>query len=106
MFAVPLSQKTRIGIIVNSLRKAADNQELTSLAKVLIKQWKKLLEAEKSEWPCVSGGWSLAVGELSVENRAAGGRWSRGGCRLRWRCLTCSAFIGIARSKTAAWGGV
>ncbi|XP_071116977.1 transcription elongation factor S-II-like [Haliotis cracherodii] len=36
-------QKTRIGMIVNNFRKATSNDEVVSLAKTLIKNWKKLL---------------------------------------------------------------
>lgn len=36
-------QKTRIGMTVNNFRKATSNDEVVSLAKTLIKNWKKLL---------------------------------------------------------------
>ncbi|KAL8566780.1 hypothetical protein ACOMHN_005731 [Nucella lapillus] len=39
-------QKTRIGMTVNSLRKASTNEEVISLSKTLIKNWKKLLPAD------------------------------------------------------------
>ncbi|XP_005107044.1 transcription elongation factor S-II [Aplysia californica] len=39
-------QKTRIGMTVNNLRKASNNDEVVSLAKTLIKNWKKLLPAD------------------------------------------------------------
>ncbi|XP_059173549.1 transcription elongation factor S-II-like [Physella acuta] len=39
-------QKTRIGMTVNNLRKASSNDEVVTLAKTLIKNWKKLLPAE------------------------------------------------------------
>ncbi|KAF7488429.1 Transcription elongation factor A protein 1 [Sarcoptes scabiei] len=38
-----LIQKTRIGKIVNNLRKSIDDDEVSSLSKSLIKSWKKLL---------------------------------------------------------------
>uniref|UniRef100_A0A0B7A4L6 TFIIS N-terminal domain-containing protein n=1 Tax=Arion vulgaris TaxID=1028688 RepID=A0A0B7A4L6_9EUPU len=39
-------QKTRIGMVVNNLRKASSNDEVVTLAKTLIKNWKKLLPAD------------------------------------------------------------
>lgn len=41
-------QKTRIGMTVNNLRKASSNDEVISLSKTLIKNWKKLLPADGS----------------------------------------------------------
>lgn len=37
------SQSTRIGMSVNAIRKQSTDEEVTSLAKSLIKSWKKLL---------------------------------------------------------------
>ncbi|XP_041358271.1 transcription elongation factor S-II-like [Gigantopelta aegis] len=42
-------QKTRIGMAVNNLRKASSNDEVISLAKNLIKLWKKLLPGETTQ---------------------------------------------------------
>ena len=39
-------QKTRIGITVNSFRKTASDDEISSLAKALIRMWKKLVPGE------------------------------------------------------------
>jgi len=39
-------QRTRIGMTVNNLRKASKDEEVITLAKTLIKNWKKLLPAE------------------------------------------------------------
>lgn len=41
-----LLQSTRIGMSVNAIRKQSTDEEVTSLAKSLIKSWKKLLDAE------------------------------------------------------------
>ena len=41
--SVSFKQKTRIGMTVNNFRKASSNDEAVSLAKSLIKSWKKLL---------------------------------------------------------------
>ncbi|XP_008332706.1 transcription elongation factor A protein 1 [Cynoglossus semilaevis] len=41
-----LLQSTRIGMSVNAIRKQSTDDEVTSLAKSLIKSWKKLLDAE------------------------------------------------------------
>ncbi|KAK7476059.1 hypothetical protein BaRGS_00032686 [Batillaria attramentaria] len=41
-------QKTRIGMTVNNLRKASSHDEVISLSKTLIKNWKKLLPADGS----------------------------------------------------------
>ncbi|XP_053210457.1 transcription elongation factor A protein 1-like [Panonychus citri] len=40
-------QRTRIGMAVNNLRKNCSNEEVISLAKSLIRSWKKLLEVSK-----------------------------------------------------------
>ena len=40
-------QTTRIGMTVNNFRKASSNEEVISLAKSLIKSWKKLLPEGK-----------------------------------------------------------
>ncbi|TWW79425.1 Transcription elongation factor A protein 3 [Takifugu flavidus] len=42
-----LLQDTRIGVSVNSIRKHCTDEEVIALAKVLIKDWKRLLDAEK-----------------------------------------------------------
>ncbi|CAD7672022.1 unnamed protein product [Nyctereutes procyonoides] len=42
-----LLQSTRIGMSVNAIRKQSTDEEVTSLAKSLIKSWKKLLETER-----------------------------------------------------------
>jgi len=41
-----LLQSTRIGMSVNAIRKQSTDEEVTSLAKSLIKSWKKLLDGE------------------------------------------------------------
>ncbi|KAK8776053.1 hypothetical protein V5799_030605 [Amblyomma americanum] len=41
-------QRTRIGMTVNSLRKSSSDEEVITLAKVLIKSWKKLLSGTPS----------------------------------------------------------
>ncbi|ELK25814.1 Transcription elongation factor A protein 2 [Myotis davidii] len=38
-----LLQSTRVGMSVNALRKQSSDEEVTALAKSLIKSWKKLL---------------------------------------------------------------
>ncbi|XP_061772087.1 transcription elongation factor A protein 3 isoform X6 [Nerophis ophidion] len=42
---VKLLQETRIGMSVNSIRKHCPDEEVIALAKVLIKEWKRLLDA-------------------------------------------------------------
>lgn len=42
------SQSTRIGMSVNAIRKQSTDEEVTSLAKSLIKSWKKLLGKQTS----------------------------------------------------------
>ncbi|XP_051577884.1 transcription elongation factor A protein 3 isoform X9 [Myxocyprinus asiaticus] len=47
-----LLQDTRIGMSVNGIRKHCTDEDVVNLAKILIKNWKKLLEsAQKSERP-------------------------------------------------------
>ncbi|CAL9706001.1 unnamed protein product [Knipowitschia caucasica] len=43
-----LLQETRIGMSVNSIRKHCTDEEAIALAKTLIKDWKRLLEAENN----------------------------------------------------------
>lgn len=43
IFLVIALQSTRIGMSVNAIRKQSTDEEVTSLAKSLIKSWKKLL---------------------------------------------------------------
>uniref|UniRef100_A0A672ZN27 Transcription elongation factor A (SII), 3 n=1 Tax=Sphaeramia orbicularis TaxID=375764 RepID=A0A672ZN27_9TELE len=43
-----LLQETRIGMSVNGIRKHCTDEEVIALAKVLIKDWKRLLDSEKS----------------------------------------------------------
>jgi len=42
-------QKTRIGMTVNVVRKATNKEDIQTLAKTLIKSWKKLLDTEDKE---------------------------------------------------------
>ncbi|XP_077126611.1 transcription elongation factor A protein 1 isoform X1 [Ranitomeya variabilis] len=44
-----LLQSTRIGMSVNAIRKQSSDDDVTSLAKSLIKSWKKLLDGPSSE---------------------------------------------------------
>ncbi|RUS83339.1 hypothetical protein EGW08_008886 [Elysia chlorotica] len=44
-------QKTRIGMTVNNLRKASNNDEVMGLSKTLIKNWKKLLSNDSPGVP-------------------------------------------------------
>lgn len=44
-----LLQSTRIGMSVNAIRKQSTDEEVTSLAKSLIKSWKKLLDGSSAE---------------------------------------------------------
>lgn len=43
MYISGFLQSTRIGMSVNAIRKQSTDEEVTSLAKSLIKSWKKLL---------------------------------------------------------------
>ncbi|KAL7984309.1 hypothetical protein Chor_002879 [Crotalus horridus] len=44
-----LLQSTRIGMSVNAIRKQSTDEEITSLAKSLIKSWKKLLDGPSND---------------------------------------------------------
>ncbi|KAJ7304246.1 hypothetical protein JRQ81_011784 [Phrynocephalus forsythii] len=46
---VQLLQSTRIGVAVNAIRKHCLEEEVVTLAKILIKNWKKLLESSKRQ---------------------------------------------------------
>nr|XP_060640233.1 transcription elongation factor A protein 3 isoform X1 [Anolis sagrei ordinatus] len=46
---IQLLQTTRIGIAVNTIRKHSRDEEVIALAKVLIKNWKRLLESSESQ---------------------------------------------------------
>lgn len=43
-------QSTRVGMSVNALRKQSSDEEVVTLAKSLIKSWKKLLGAGRAAW--------------------------------------------------------
>lgn len=43
-----LLSSTRIGMTVNKIRKASEDKEVVSLAKTLIRKWKKFLPGECS----------------------------------------------------------
>ncbi|XP_063736508.1 transcription elongation factor A protein 3 isoform X3 [Eleginops maclovinus] len=45
-----LLQETRIGMSVNGIRKHCTDEEVIALAKVLIKDWKRLLDTEKASY--------------------------------------------------------
>ncbi|OBS63589.1 hypothetical protein A6R68_07849 [Neotoma lepida] len=47
--SIQLLQTTRIGVAVNGVRKHCSDKEVVSLAKVLIKNWKRLLELPKEK---------------------------------------------------------
>ncbi|KAK1340384.1 hypothetical protein QTO34_018953 [Cnephaeus nilssonii] len=46
--SIQLLQTTRIGVAVNGVRKYCSDKEVVSLAKVLIKKWKRLLDSPSS----------------------------------------------------------
>ncbi|XP_073937111.1 transcription elongation factor A protein 3 isoform X2 [Castor canadensis] len=46
--SIQLLQTTRIGVAVNGVRKHCSDKEVVSLAKVLIKNWKRLLESPRT----------------------------------------------------------
>ncbi|XP_069731509.1 transcription elongation factor A protein 3 [Phaenicophaeus curvirostris] len=45
---IPLLQTTRIGVAVNSVRKHCSDEEVVASAKILIKNWKRLLESSST----------------------------------------------------------
>ncbi|KAK3767246.1 hypothetical protein RRG08_018113 [Elysia crispata] len=57
-------QKTRIGMTVNNLRKASNNDEVMGLSKTLIKNWKKLLS---NDTPSVPRTTSRSSGDASSQ---------------------------------------
>ncbi|NWH64879.1 TCEA3 protein, partial [Geococcyx californianus] len=46
---IPLLQTTRIGVAVNSVRKHCSDEEVVASAKILIKNWKRLLDGKKEK---------------------------------------------------------
>jgi transcription elongation factor S-II len=48
-------QNTRIGVVVNNLRKSCNNEELGSLAKNLLKAWKKLVSGDDTKQQSANG---------------------------------------------------
>ncbi|XP_015265731.1 PREDICTED: transcription elongation factor A protein 3 isoform X2 [Gekko japonicus] len=46
---IQLLQTSRIGVAVNTVRKHCSNEEVVALAKILIKNWKKLLESSGTQ---------------------------------------------------------
>ncbi|GFN95021.1 transcription elongation factor a protein 1 [Plakobranchus ocellatus] len=57
-------QKTRIGMIVNNLRKASTNDDVVTLSKTLIKNWKKLLS---NDTPGIPRTTSRSSGDASSQ---------------------------------------
>lgn len=84
--SIQLLQTTRIGVAVNGVRKHCSDKEVVSLAKVLIKNWKRLLDsprttkgerearekAKKKEKGLGSSGWKPEAG-LSPPRKKEGG---------------------------------
>ncbi|KAK2185598.1 hypothetical protein NP493_230g02013 [Ridgeia piscesae] len=61
--------KTRIGMTVNNFRKACSNDEVVSLAKSLIKSWKKLLpESNNSSGPLSRSNSTTSMSSTSSHN--------------------------------------
>uniref|UniRef100_A0A4X2KC12 Transcription elongation factor n=2 Tax=Vombatus ursinus TaxID=29139 RepID=A0A4X2KC12_VOMUR len=77
-----LLQSTRIGMSVNAIRKQSTDEEVTSLAKSLIKSWKKLLDGpstdkdsdEKKKEPAISSQNSPEAKEESSSSSNASNR--------------------------------
>uniref|UniRef100_F7CPH0 Transcription elongation factor A1 n=1 Tax=Monodelphis domestica TaxID=13616 RepID=F7CPH0_MONDO len=77
-----LLQSTRIGMSVNAIPKQSTDEEVTSLAKSLIKSWKKLLDGpstdkdsdEKKKEPAISSQNSPAAKEESSSSSNASNR--------------------------------
>uniref|UniRef100_A0A8C5MBZ9 Transcription elongation factor n=1 Tax=Leptobrachium leishanense TaxID=445787 RepID=A0A8C5MBZ9_9ANUR len=80
-----LLQSTRIGMSVNAIRKQSSEEEVTSLAKALIKSWKKLLDGpsgdkeqeEKKKEPVLPAQSSQDVKEESSSSSNSGDRKER-----------------------------
>jgi transcription elongation factor S-II len=69
--------KTRIGLTVNSLRKSSSDEDVISLAKAIIKHWKKLLEAkndEKSKPDANGGNSNSSVSSSKGDNSNGNGK--------------------------------
>lgn len=63
---VKLLQETRIGMSVNCIRKQSRDDEVIALAKVLIKDWKRLLESSSCQkLPAVKNGMELKTSPSS-----------------------------------------
>ncbi|CAN7941797.1 unnamed protein product, partial [Ixodes pacificus] len=64
-------QRTRIGMAVNSLRKSSNDEEVITLAKLLIKSWKKLLSGTPGSKGGDSNGGSSKESETTVSTPKA-----------------------------------
>lgn len=60
-FVVVALQSTRIGMSVNAIRKQSTDEEVTSLAKSLIKSWKKLLGKIDLCWHIFMMSWLVQM---------------------------------------------
>ncbi|OQR75926.1 transcription elongation factor S-II-like [Tropilaelaps mercedesae] len=65
-------QKTRIGMTVNSLRKSSNDDDVISLAKTLIKNWKKLLGSTPAKGDESSGGTGGSTKDTSTKDKSKG----------------------------------
>ncbi|NXB39339.1 TCEA3 protein, partial [Eulacestoma nigropectus] len=65
---IQLLQTTRIGVAVNSVRKHCSDEEVVASAKILIKNWKRLLESTTTKKEKDSDGDKEKKKELDVSN--------------------------------------
>ncbi|NXG33079.1 TCEA3 protein, partial [Dromaius novaehollandiae] len=77
---IQLLQTTRIGVAVNSVRKHCSDEEVVTSAKILIKNWKRLLgercrESRDSPPKKTSPGASWSTKPLRKAGRSGDGRW-------------------------------
>ncbi|NXE50174.1 TCEA3 protein, partial [Casuarius casuarius] len=82
---IQLLQTTRIGVAVNSVRKHCSDEEVVASAKILIKNWKRLLGDKKERWVPRAGREQERqdLGGLRMGSGPAAG--------ARLRALTCGS---------------
>ncbi|OWK03161.1 TCEA2 [Cervus elaphus hippelaphus] len=61
-----LLQSTRVGMSVNALRKQSSDEEVVTLAKSLIKSWKKLLGTGQAAWAEFGGSCLLPLTSMEI----------------------------------------
>jgi len=98
-------QKTRIGMTVNNLRKQSQNDELVTLAKSLIKNWKKLLPEDNANNGSVSSATKKGQTSSASLSRSNSSRLDDNDSRDSQNTMESGARQGSPKSDSSHGGG-